>query len=143
MRSNGIAKVVRSLSCALQNPQQRNPEFASFKYDEAVKELGRKGGEGRHACHQSVDCALENASCISTLDRPREQEKRDAKVVKEVMRQIFISLKRLHGMGIVHRDVKPVRSEKAPLPLLGIPPLQVRKQRRPKVLWPGHCSLGD
>ena len=24
------------------------------------------------------------------------------------MRKIFVNLKRLHGMGIVHRDVKPV-----------------------------------
>ncbi len=75
--------------------------------------------------------------CISTLDRPREQEKRDAKVVKEVMRQIFISLKRLHGMGIVHRDVKPVRSQKAPLPLLGMHHCRFANSAVPK------CSAQD
>jgi hypothetical protein len=40
--------------------------------------------------------------------RPKDKEKREAAVVKAIMRKIFVNLKRLHGMGIVHRDVKPV-----------------------------------
>ncbi len=35
--------------------------------------------------------------------------KRAALVVKVVMKQLFVALKRLHAMGIVHRDIKPVR----------------------------------
>jgi serine/threonine protein kinase len=38
---------------------------------------------------------------------PKDKEKREAAVVKAIMRKIFVNLKRLHGMGIVHRDVKP------------------------------------
>ena len=34
--------------------------------------------------------------------------KRAALVVKVVMKQLFVALKRLHAMGIVHRDIKPV-----------------------------------
>lgn len=30
-------------------------------------------------------------------------------MVRAIMRKVFVNLKRLHGMGIVHRDVKPVR----------------------------------
>jgi len=35
--------------------------------------------------------------------------KRASLVVKVIMKQLFVALKRLHGMGIVHRDIKPVR----------------------------------
>jgi hypothetical protein len=45
--------------------------------------------------------------------RPKDKEKREAAVVRAIMRKIFVNLKRLHGMGIVHRDVKPVRHKSA------------------------------
>lgn len=40
-------------------------------------------------------------------EEPSDPEVRDAMVVKALMRQVFVSLRRLHRMGIVHRDVKP------------------------------------
>lgn len=39
---------------------------------------------------------------------PASEEARDAAVVKALVKQILVSLRRLHRMGIVHRDIKPV-----------------------------------
>lgn len=44
------------------------------------------------------------------LGRVREgldPEKRDAKVVRTILRKLLKGLRRLHSLGIVHRDVKP------------------------------------
>ncbi len=41
--------------------------------------------------------------------RSSDDVARDAAVVKALVKQILVSLRRLHRMGIVHRDVKPVR----------------------------------
>ena len=57
-------------------------------------------------------CALAQISTDRFLNgarRPGDEVKRASLVVKVVMKQLFVALKRLHGMGIVHRDIKPVR----------------------------------
>ncbi|CAK0787333.1 hypothetical protein CVIRNUC_010551 [Coccomyxa viridis] len=44
------------------------------------------------------------------LGRIRENldtEKRDAAIIKSILKKVLIALKRLHSLGIVHRDVKP------------------------------------
>ncbi len=44
------------------------------------------------------------------LGRVRESldpEKRDAKVVRTILRKLLKGLRRLHSLGIVHRDIKP------------------------------------
>ncbi len=44
------------------------------------------------------------------LGRVRESadaEKRDAAVVRTVLRKLLKGLRRLHSLGIVHRDIKP------------------------------------
>ncbi len=46
--------------------------------------------------------------------RPGDEVKRASLVVKVIMKQLFVALKRLHGMGIVHRDIKPVRGSSGP-----------------------------
>ena len=43
--------------------------------------------------------------------RPADEAKRDALVVKILMRQLFVALKQLHGIGVVHRDIKPASAE--------------------------------
>lgn len=48
----------------------------------------------------------DNGECRGTSD---DEEARDAAVIKALIKQILKSLRRLHRMGIVHRDVKPVR----------------------------------
>lgn len=47
--------------------------------------------------------------CPKTLRRTSDVAKRDALMVKILMRKVFVALERLHSIGIVHRDVKPVR----------------------------------
>ena len=36
-----------------------------------------------------------------------DRQKRDAAVVRTVLRKLLKGLRRLHSLGIVHRDVKP------------------------------------
>lgn len=44
---------------------------------------------------------------LGKVDENLESEKRDAQIVKLIMRDVLKSLKRLHALGIIHRDVKP------------------------------------
>ena len=36
-----------------------------------------------------------------------DREKRDAAVVRTILRKLLKGLRRLHSLGIVHRDIKP------------------------------------
>ena len=74
--------------------------------------------------------------------------KRAALVVKVVMKQLFVALKRLHAMGIVHRDIKPVRdsawsqSLKLPAPTLEDASWSLREARHMKLSFWFDCIVG-
>ena len=44
---------------------------------------------------------------LGSVKESVEREKRDAAVVRTVLRKLLKGLRRLHSLGIVHRDIKP------------------------------------
>ncbi|GBF88698.1 hypothetical protein Rsub_01597 [Raphidocelis subcapitata] len=47
------------------------------------------------------------ALVLGRVDGEGDREKREAEVIRSVLRQVLVALKGLHSMGIIHRDVKP------------------------------------
>ena len=73
----------------------------------------RPGAGSRHTCRSQLLVGFRQAALLLKR-RPGDDVKRAALVVKVVMKQLFVALKRLHAMGIVHRDIKPVQGVRCP-----------------------------
>ena len=44
---------------------------------------------------------------LGSVKEGLDREKRDAAVVRTILRKLLKGLRRLHSLGIVHRDIKP------------------------------------
>lgn len=47
------------------------------------------------------------AIMLGSVKEGVDREKRDAAVVRTILRKLLKGLRRLHSLGIVHRDIKP------------------------------------
>ncbi|KAI8468751.1 MAG: protein kinase [Monoraphidium minutum] len=47
------------------------------------------------------------ALVMGRVDEGGDPEKREAEVIKRILKQVLVAVKGLHSMGIVHRDIKP------------------------------------
>lgn len=71
-------------------------------YDLVIR---RSAVPSSHTAHTSR--TMQYTQSARAVDEKADRQKREAEVIRAVMKQVLQGVAGLHSMGIVHRDIKP------------------------------------